>query len=151
MTQECSHSFVYNGFRFSSYKKVQIRVSKVKAPYLELMSFNIFFFLFSFFFFLFLSRFIKVPYPGFVLLDRSRFIKKQWLHELCFFLVSVLHIKIIYDRNWNCNSNSKVRILNIKKNILNIFKGTRKIGIAIILHFKEMEGITIFKLGQTAF
>jgi hypothetical protein len=37
------------------------------------------------------------------------------LHELCFFLVSVLHIKIIYDRNWNCNSNSKVRILNIKK------------------------------------
>jgi len=80
-----------------------------------LSTFSFFFFLFSFFFFLFLSRFIKVPYPGFVLLDRSRFIKKQWLHELCFFLVSVLHIKIIYDRNWNCNSNSKVRILNIKK------------------------------------
>jgi hypothetical protein len=39
----------------------------------------------------------------------------------------------------------------LKKNILNIFKGTRKIGIAIILHFKEMEGITIFKLGQTAY
>ena len=63
------------------------------------------YFLFSFFFFL--SRFIKAPYPGFVLLDCSRFIKKQWLHELCFFLVTVLHINIIYDVS--------VRILNIEK------------------------------------
>ena len=102
MTQECSHSFVYNGFRlenkmFRPVRRFRSGFQKSRHHILSSCLFSFFFFLFSFFFFLFLSRFIKAPYPGFVLLDCSRFIKKQWLHELCFFLVTVLHINIIYD------------------------------------------------------